>query len=143
MEQSNHGTDESKAPFNMALDTLRSIRTLIDGISEINSDPTLSPAQKQCINVQKVRSLFTTSSSLLPLEAIEKYKEIVGKLKNLQKEVPITKYGKLQKRETRLMYDENLDIVLYNLVLDIQAELKKEKYFMPPRKDLSRAVTEM
>ena len=47
------------------------------------------------------------------------------------------------KKETKLIYDESIQTAMDNLLLDIQRELQIEKYFMPPKKDLSRAVTEM
>jgi len=143
MDSTNRGTDEAKAPFNMAIDTLRSIRILIDEMSQTDSDPLLSPAQKQSINIPKVQSFFTTACALLEDDVIEKYKPIIEWLKPKQIEIPITRNGLIKRKETRLIYDETIEMIKFNLILDITRELKNGKYFMPPRKDLSRAITEM
>jgi hypothetical protein len=76
-------------------------------------------------------------------QLIDKYKPIVEQLKPKQIEIPITRNGVIKRKEVRLLYDENIERVKFNLILDITKELKDGKYFMPPRKDLSRAITEM
>jgi hypothetical protein len=136
-------SSDDKAPFNMALDTLRAIRNILNDISTVASDGLLSPAQKQFIIVQKVKYTFIAASPLLKEEIVDKYKDKVLELKSKSNEVVITRNGITKKREVRLLYDPELDNKIIVLLLDIQRELQKEKYFMPPRKDLSRAITEM
>ena len=143
MDVKNIGTDESKAPFNMAIDTLRRIGVILQEIGIVASDATLSPEERQSILVQKVKHFFFQSSPLLSQLVVDKYQDRVSKLQSKTITVAITRYGVIKKKQTRLLYDAAIDLELNKLLLEIQRELQIEKYFMPPKKDLSRAVTEM
>ncbi|MFA6201183.1 MAG: hypothetical protein WC679_12345 [Bacteroidales bacterium] len=135
--------DDSKAPFNMAIDTLRRIGKILDEMAMVAADGLLSPAQKQFILVPKLQYFFFQASPLLKPEIVDKFKDQVIRLRPNQTEVSITKGGITKKREIRLLYDPVLNDELNRLLIDIQRELQIEKYFMPPKKDLSRAITEM
>lgn len=142
MEQLGYSS-EDKAPFNMAIDTLRRIGGILDEIHRVACDGILSPAQKQSILVPLIQHFFFQASPLLKEEIVTKYQEQVLNLKNIQIDMSMTRCGVTKKKEVKLLYDPILDLRMNVLLLDIQRELQKEKYFMPPKKDLSRAVTEM
>jgi len=134
---------DEKAPFNMAIDTLRSINGILNEIHKIACDGTLSPAQKQSILVPLHQYFFFQSSALLKEEVVLKYQEAFINLKSCQAKVGIIKGGMIRREEVRLLYDPELELNMNRLLLAVIMELKREKYFMPPKKDLSRAITEM
>jgi len=142
MEQLGYSS-EDKAPFNMAIDTLRRIGGILDEIHKVACDGILSPEQKQNILVPLVQHFFFQASPLLKEEVVTQYQTQVLSLKSIQVAMAMTRCGITKKKEVKLLYDPELDLKMNILLLNIQRELQKEKYFMPPKKDLSRAVTEM
>lgn len=129
-------SQETKAPFNMAISTLEALRSILSDIKRVYEDPYWSDAMKQKLKVHLVRRFYVDSSPLLNPEVVKKYKNIL----NLQpKEVRIIRNNKLT-NDLRVIFDWSLEIKLDNYLLEIQRELQKEKYFMPPREDLGTAV---
>ncbi len=127
---------ETKAPFNMALSTLESLRRVLDEIAIIEKDPLLSDATKQNLKIRLTKRFYVNSSPLLKEDVVKKFKDI---LKIKAPEFILTEKG-VATGNTRTRYDFELDIKLDQHLIDIQRELQKEKYLMPPKKDLGRAV---
>ena len=129
---------ESKAPFNMAISTLESLRYLLDEISKTERNPLLSDAGKQNLKIKSVKRFYTNSSPLLDEETVKKFKEIL----RIQSPKYLTLKNGIATGEETLRFDFELDIQLDQYLIDIQRELQSKGYFMPPRKDKGRAVAE-
>jgi len=129
---------EVKAPFNMAISTLESLRSLLDEITKIEGHPLLLDAEKQNLKIKLVKRFYCNSSPLLTEEIVSKYKAI---LEINPPEYTMTK-NRVPTNSKTLRFDFALDIKLEQFLIDIQRELQKEKYFMPPKRDRGRAVAE-
>ena len=129
---------ETKAPFNMAISTLESLRAILNNIRRLAEDIYLDDAAKQKLKINLVKRFYVDSSPLLKTDVVERYKSIL----NIKpKEYIVVKdYRKTNKR--KVIFDQQLEEVLDQCLIEIQRELQLEKYFMPPKKDLSRAVSE-
>jgi len=132
---------QSSAPFNMAISTLESIRDTLMKIRDVSCEPLLSQEHRQLMKVQLTRQLFLLSSPLLSEEVVKKYRERFDNIKLIKKKILKTYSGNLTKtNEQKIIYSEELDIECDAFSLDIQRELQKEKYFMPPKRDMGSAV---
>lgn len=130
--------EETKAPFNMALSTLEALRKILSDIKQISADPFLTDDMKQKLKIHLVKRFYVDSSPLLPNGVVEKYKEILS-LKS--KEIPIIEKGNSKPTgKNKMVYDFDLDETLDNYLIELQQELQKEKYYMPPKKLAGRAV---
>ena len=139
-------TDQEKAPFNMAINTLERIGEILRDLHKTEADLMLSPAQKQFIMISHVKQLFSQASPLLSVEGIDNKQRIddigerITKLEVPSKITNMTKGGVVFRQENCLLFDPKLEKELFSLQIDIQRELQKLKYFMPPRKNLGTAV---
>ena len=134
---------QGSAPFNMAIATLMRIDGVLKQITEVSSNPIMPLGIKQGMKVNLVKQLFIQSSPLLPSEVVLRLKMQVDKIKPNNVLIGYGSGGVVKREENKTIYNEDLEYQLDFLTVEIQRELQKEKYFMPPRKDLSRAVTEM
>lgn len=136
---------QEKAPFNMALNTLERIGDILRLITKNSYEMTFPPEIRQAIKVQLVKELFINSSPLLSETVVTKYKPKFLKMKpfvkTILKEQSAGDYSKSQqeKHEFSFTLESELDV----FILDISRELQKERYFMPPKEDLSRAAARM
>lgn len=129
---------ESKAPFNMAISTLESLRYLLDEISKTDRSPLLSEAGKQNLKIKSVKRFYTNSSPLLDEDTVKKFKQIL----EIKSPKHIMLKNGIATGEETLRFDFELDVQLDQYLIDIQRELQSKGYFMPPRKDKGRAVAE-
>lgn len=133
-------SQETKAPFNMALSTLEALRLILLHIEKVDMDPSLPDEIKQKMKLSLLKRFYVDSAPLLPDKVVKNYKAI---LQLIPKELQIVDHhtSKLTKK-MKLVYDPQLDIVINESLLKLQQELQKEKYYMPPKKDLGSAVGE-
>ena len=129
-------TEESKAPFNMALSTLEAIRKILCHIEEVSISTNIQDDIKQKMKINLVKRFYVDSAPLLDEKTVEKYKDI---LKLKPKTLKIISEGKLTKYE-KVIYDFDLEIKLDNYLIELQIELQRKNYYMPPRRDLGSAV---
>lgn len=125
---------DSKAPFNMAIATLMSLRNTLDKIRDIEARIDYPPEERQRIKIELVKRFYVDSSPLIYDRAIlDKYLFIL-KLKPILV-VCVNKCNNKQKKRVKYSYElnEQMDECLLNLQLEIQ----KKKFFMPPREDMS------
>lgn len=129
-----YGMMESGAPFNMAIATLMSLRNTLDKIRDIEARIEFPPEERQRIKIELVKRFFVDSSPLIYDPVVLKKFMYVLELKS--KEV-IKVDGGSGKAKKRIVYDfelnKNMDVALLNL----QIELQKKKYYMPPKDDLN------
>ena len=135
---------DSKAPFNMAIDTLERLGDILRDIKRIDQDIMLNFEQKQALKVASVQHFFMNATPLLEQEDKDKFEEQVLSLKPKQLRIMTNSFGNATVfKGTSFGYDPELDRTLNKLLIDIQTALQDGKFFMPPRKDLSRSITEM
>ncbi len=128
-----YNAQESKAPFNMAIATLMSLRQTLDHIRNIEARIDFSPEERQRIKIELVKRFYVDSSPLIMDDTIVKRYAYVLELKPITF-ICIDKQSQKQRKRIRYCYDLNvkLDIALLNL----QVELQKKKYYMPPKDDM-------
>jgi hypothetical protein len=135
-----YNLQESKAPFNMAISTLEALRKILSHIEYVYLTPLINDEVKQSIKVNLVKRFYVDCSPLLPADVVEKYKEIL-KLRPVAFKVINSADLKLT-GSMKVVFDWDLEEKMDNYLISLQTELQKEKYFMPPKKDLGRAIAE-
>jgi len=124
---------DSKAPFNMAIATLMSLRNTLDRIRDIEGRIDFPPTERQRIKIELVKRFYVDSSPLLfDSEVLEKYEYILD-LEPIQF-ICVERSGKQKKR---IKYSFELNKELDQCLLKLQVELQKKKYYMPPRDDMT------
>lgn len=127
--------EDSKAPFNMAISTLEAIRKILSHIEQIDL-LNLDDATKQKLKINILKRFYVDSSPLLSDAIVEKYKHIL-ELQPLQ--VPIIDKGRLTGQK-KIIYSHEIEIIINTFLIQLQMELQREKYYMPPKKNLGSAV---
>ena len=131
---------ESKAPFNMAIATLMSLRGTLDRIRDIEGRIDFPPEERQRIKVELVKRFYVDSSPLIfDKDTITSYRFIL-KLRPIEF-ICVNKGN--QKRITKIKYCFDLNEKLDCCLLDLQIELQKKKYYMPPSDDMGSIVGRM
>lgn len=131
---------ESKAPFNMAIATLMSLRGTLDRIRDIEGRIDFSSEERQRIKIELVKRFFVDSAPLVfNPEIIDKFKYIL-KLKPI-KVICVNRSN--QKRTNKIKYSYELNEKLDLCLLELQIELQKKKYYMPPTDDMGTIVGRM
>jgi len=131
---------EGKAPFNMAIATLMSLRFTLDRIRDIEGRIDYPAEERQRIKIELVKRFYVDSSPLINnSEVIESYKEIL-ELRPVQ--VVGINRSNLQQR-TKIIYSYELNQKLDQYLLKLQVQLQKNKYFMPPSEDMSSIIGKM
>ena len=124
--------EQESAVFNMALDTLKRLGTILSEIKGLAYKTEYSREIIQEVKIILVKQFFVQASPLLPADTIKKYQTEVLKL------VPKTKVkysgglmsaGKPKRIE--VIYDGDLEIKCDEILIELQMILQKEKYFMP------------
>jgi hypothetical protein len=139
-------SQESAAPFNMAIATLMRISDLFSRITGIQADFLMSRETKQRLIVDLTRSIFEQSSCLLKVKTAEMYHPVFYSLfeSNIKQVRKISAPGVVaMTNETRSVYSDELEKTSSKLRMDVLRELELRGYIMPPRRDLSRAVGDM
>jgi len=131
---------ESKAPFNMAIATLMSLRNTLDRIRDIEGRIDYPPEERQRIKIELVKRFYVDSSPLIFDDTILKKYSFILKLKPIYF-ICVNKSNNKQTRRIKYSYELNQD--LDECLLNLQVELQKKRYFMPPKDDLGSAVGRM
>ena len=132
-------TSESKAPFNMAINTLERLGEILSRIRRLDEDPFFSRDTKQAIKTSLVIDFYVQSSPLLKDTIVKDNKDILN-LKPNSRQV-INSIGRKTNRQKEV-FDWDLEKKLNEYLIKIEKELQKEGYFMPPKKDKGRAAAE-
>ena len=131
---------DTKAPFNMAIATLMSLRETLDAIRNIEARIDYPAEERQRIKIELVKRFYVDSSPLIFDEkTLEKYKEIL----ELEPIEFICVNHSNQKQTRKIKYSFELNKTLDNYLLQLQVELQKRKYYMPPRDDMGSIVGKM
>ena len=131
---------DSKAPFNMAIATLMSLRATLDAIRNIEARIDYPPEERQRIKIELVKRFYVDSSPLIFTDAIiKKYQEIL-KIKPVEF-ICVNKSN--NKKTKRIKYSFELNEQLDLCLLELQVELQKKKYYMPPSDDIGSIVGKM
>jgi len=124
---------ESKAPFNMAIATLMSLRNTLDRIRDIEGRIDCPAEERQRIKIELVKRFYVDSSPLIfDSKTLEEYKYIL-KIKPVEF-MCVNKSN--QKQTKRIKYSYELNEELDQMLLELQVELQKRKYYMPPKDDM-------
>lgn len=135
---------DTKAPFNMALNTLERLGGILTKIQQVTSDFMIPPNIRQTTVVHLTKQFFYQASPLLSETAVAKYEEQCLNFRPNSRIVIEVAQGGMQKKteRTKELFDWDLQRKLDKFLIDIQRELQKERYFMPPKKDKGRAAAE-
>ena len=126
-------TYEIGAPFNMAIATLMSLRGTLDRIRDIEAKVEFPAEERQRIKIELVKRFYVDSSPLIfDAPVLAKFEHILT-----LKPVTITFIDRgTQTRTLKTKYDYELNVTLDTALKDLQIELQKKKYFMPPKDDM-------
>lgn len=131
---------ESKAPFNMAIATLYSLRTTLDKIRDVEARIDYPASERQRIKIELVKRYFIDSSPLIAdKKIIDKYLWVI-KLKPLEVVSISPSSGK---RIKKTIYSYELNEELDSCLVDLQLEVQKKKFIMPPSDDMSMIAGRM
>jgi hypothetical protein len=136
VEEKKQVLDRGSAPFNMAIDTLQRLGDILREIKDISADLNDPLALKQVKKLNLIKQFFYNAVPLLPNKIVEAYEEKIINLNYSERA-----YGeKMNAFNTKILgkipvYDVELEIKIDKLLVNIQKELQKEKYFMPPKHD--------
>jgi len=131
---------ESKAPFNMAIATLMSLRNTLDHIRDVEGKIEYPASERQRIKIELVKRFFVDSSPLInDKDVIESYMPIL-KLRPIEV-ISINRSN--QKEIHKIKYSYELNQQLDEYLLKLQVQLQKNKYFMPPSDDMGSMIGKM
>jgi hypothetical protein len=135
MEEDYHEEKED-AKFNMALDTLKRLGKILEEIKQADYNSVIPLELKQAIKIGNVKQFFIQASPLLPNKTITEYKSKILNLK--PKNIPQYEndgYSCDKFRGYILVFDNELDYKLNEILIELQQKLQEQKYFMPPAED--------
>lgn len=135
MDKPTYQRNEGSAPFNLGISTLMRLDNILIEIYKLHLNPMLPANIKQSIKVSLVKQLFLQSSPLLKDEVVELYRPQFEALKPCEVNMGLGRSGVVKKTERRVLFSPELELKLDQLTLEIQREIQKEKYFMPPKSD--------
>jgi len=131
---------ESKAPFNMAIATLMSLRNTLDHIRDIEGRIDYPPEERQRIKIELVKRFFVDSCPLINnSEIINSFKSIL-QLRPIEI-IAVNNFNSKQRKKIIYSYELNQQLDLH--LLNLQVQLQKNKYFMPPSDDMGSMVGKM
>ena len=129
-----------KAPFNMAIATLMSLRATLDRIRDVEGRLDFPAEERQRIKIELVKRFYVDSSPLIFDSIIlKKYEHIL----DLEPQRVIKVSRSNQKQKKSIIYSFKLNKEMDMCLLNLQIELQKKKYFMPPRADMGSIVGHM
>jgi len=131
---------DPKAPFNMAIATLLSLRNTLDKIRDVELQLEIPPPERQRIKIELVKRFYVDSVALIKNETeINKYKYIL----DIKSEEIIAVNRNNQKKRRKIIYSLELNKKLDTALLNLQLVLGIKGFYMPPREDLGRAGLKM
>ena len=133
-------SQESKAPFNMAIATLMSLRNTLDEMKTIERRYDLPATERQRMKIELTKRFYIDSCPLImDTTIIEKYKFILD-LVPAEAVVVNRKNGKGKKR---IVYSQELNKQMDIAILELQVELQKKNFYMSPREDYGSSGMKM
>ena len=133
-------SQDTKAPFNMAIATLYSLRSTLDHIRDVEANQDIPPVERQRIKIELVKTFYVDSSPLIMDEKILGEYQYILKINPIQ---IISVNNSNQKQRVKTIYSLDLNEELNTCLLKLQVELQKKKYYMPPSEDMGSAVAKM
>lgn len=131
---------EGKAAFNMAIATLMSLRNTLDRIRDIEGRIDYPEEERQRIKIELVKRFFVDSCPLINDDkVINSFKSIL----ELKPKEIIAVNNKNQKQRRKIIYCYELNKELDEHLLNLQVQLQKNKYFMPPSDDMGSMIGKM
>lgn len=131
---------ESKAPFNMAIATLMSLRNTLDRIRDVEGRIDYPDYERQRIKIELVKRFFVDSSPLINNDEVIKTFMPILSLRPMQ---VIGINIKNDKKRKIMIYSYELNQELDEHLLKLQVQLQKNKYFMPPSDDMGSMIAKM
>ena len=115
-------SQQSSAPFNMALATLERISDILREITKVSKDIFMPKEAKQAIKVELVRQLFINASPLLPEDVVAKYIDGFLKLAVNTKVIVEKNHGGASQvtNHTQIIYSNVLESTLDMFMINIQ-----------------------
>jgi hypothetical protein len=131
---------DSKAPFNMAIATLMSLRQTLDHIRNIEARIDFPPEERQRIKIELVKRFYVDSAPLIMDEkVVNRYEYIL----DIVPQIYICVDNQTQKQKQRVRYSFELNKKLDSSLLKLQIEVQKKGYYMPPKDDMGRIGAKM
>jgi hypothetical protein len=110
-----------------------SLRNTLDRIRDIEGRIDFPPEERQRIKIELVKRFYVDSAPLVfDTKVIDKFKDILQ-----LKPIGVICVNKAGKQKKRIKYSFELNSKLDQYLLEIQLELQKKKFFMPPRDDMA------
>jgi len=117
-----------------------SLRNTLDRMRDIEGRIDYPAEERQRIKIELVKRFYVDSSPLINnKEVIDSYKEIL-KLKPIE---VISVNNNNQKQRRKIIYSYELNQKLDEYILNLQVQLQKNKFFMPPSDDMGSIVGKM
>jgi len=132
-----------EAPFNMALATLEALRSTLNRIEEVARNTWDGFEVNQRTKLLLVRHFFITATPLLPKQFMDDNQNKILDLKMEKSVIMQKRYGNTPiNKGMAIIYSVKLEKTLDELLIKIQRSLQDSGYFMPPKKDLTKTVTQ-
>ncbi len=135
-----YSQQDTKAPFNMAIATLMSLRATLDNIREVEARIEFPAEERQRIKIELVKRFYVDSSPLImDAKIIKKFEGIL----DLEPLMIICVNRSNQKQTRKIKYSFALNKEMDKYLLNLQLELQNKKYFMPPKDDMGSIAGKM
>ncbi|RPJ79780.1 MAG: hypothetical protein EHM20_00310 [Alphaproteobacteria bacterium] len=123
--------EKEQAPFNMALNTLERLGTILKEIKEISCNPFFRNEQKQEVKISLVRQFFSNAVPLLSIEYVKEMTPKILSLIPLQKHIVYNNGLSSCSSESETAYSFALDNKLDVIIIELQCKLQEKGHFMP------------
>jgi len=136
MEENNEEREEESAKFNMALDTLKRLGKNLEEQKQLSYKTDYTMDERQAVKIGLVKQFFVQAAPLLPKETVEEYKKEILSLTS--KIINLTRENYMEETKsagTQIIYDQDLEIRMDEIIIELQMILQKERYFMPSSED--------
>ena len=134
--ENNNNNELEKAPFNMAQDTLKRLSQTLDEIKQLAYKTDYDMETRQAVKIGLVRNFFVQSSPLLLEDFVKKYKLEILKLRpKIVRIIQNRTWNESKYVGQQIIYDEELEFRLDEILIELQIVLQKEGYFMPRAED--------
>jgi hypothetical protein len=134
--ENNNNNELEKAPFNIAQDTLKRLSQTLDEIKQLAYKTDYDMETRQAVKIGLVRNFFVQSSPLLLEDFVKKYKLEILKLRpKIVRIIQNRTWNESKYVGQQIIYDEELEFRLDEILIELQIVLQKEGYFMPRAED--------
>lgn len=131
---------DPKAPFNMAIATLLSLRNTLDMIRDIEGRIDYPSSERQRIKIELVKRFYVDSAPLINKKGfLDSFKWVL----DVKPKQVISIDRNSMARKLKVVYCYELNTKLDKALMDIQLEMQKSGTFMPPSDDMSTIGAKM